>query len=327
MDIENISLAVVDFDRTIDSRSLTDRFYNSGYFHSPNTSVDFKDPETILRRGEANAILIIRHGFAESILENEKYELGVIVDGSDNNLSAAIKNYSQIIVNKYLLEKRSPGDEIHRINLSIRVLYNPDLKSSHFFVPGLVAVILMMISALMTSITIAREKETGTMENLLISPVKPREIIAGKILPYIAIALIDGILVIVFAKLLFGVPFVGSQLLLLGLGLLYIFTSLAIGILISSLVKTQQVAMMFALVTTLLPSVMLSGYIFEIRNMPIPLQVLSNIIPAKFFLKIIRGIMLKGADINVLAAQAIFLTSLALFMIIVAAKKFNTRID
>jgi ABC-2 type transport system permease protein len=311
MDIENISLAVVDFDRTIDSRSLTDRFYNSGYFHSPNTSVDFKDPETILRRGEANAILIIRHGFAESILENEKYELGVIVDGSDNNLSAAIKNYSQIIVNKYLLEKRSPGDEIHRINLSIRVLYNPDLKSSHFFVPGLVAVILMMISALMTSITIAREKETGTMENLLISPVKPREIIAGKILPYIAIALIDGILVIVFAKLLFGVPFVGSQLLLLGLGLLYIFTSLAIGILISSLVKTQQVAMMFALVTTLLPSVMLSGYIF----------------PAKFFLKIIRGIMLKGADINVLAAQAIFLTSLALFMIIVAAKKFNTRID
>ena len=326
MDIETISLAIVDFDNSHDSRSLTERFYRSSYFHPPKSSVDFYEPEKILKRGEANAILVIRKGFGESLIRDENFELGIIVDGSDNNLSAAIKSYSENIINKFLLDSRSKGFEIPAIDLSVRVLYNPDLKSAHFFVPGLVAVILMMISALMTSITIAREKETGTMEQLLTSPVKPREIIAGKILPYIIIALIDGILVIVFAKILFGVPFVGSPTLLLGLGLLYIFTSLAIGILISSLVRTQQVAMMLALVTTLLPSVMLSGYIFEIKNMPAPLQALSYIIPAKFFLKIIRGIMLKGAEIDVLALQAMFLTVLALVMILVAAKKFNTRI-
>jgi ABC-2 type transport system permease protein len=326
MDIENIALAIVDRDGSAESRALSDRFYQSTYFTPPDQIVDPNDPDGILREGAANAVLTIPGGFGESVVRREPVALGLIIDGSDNSLGTAVKAYADAVVNKYLLSTMPVGFRPPAVDLSIQVLYNPDLKSSHFFVPGLVAIILMMISALLTSITIAREKETGTMEQLLVAPVRPLEILAGKILPYIFLALLDGILVLVFAKFLFGVPFTGSKLLLLGFGLIYIITSLAIGILISSLVRTQQLAMMMALMTTMLPSVMLSGYIFAIKNMPPFLQVVSRIVPAQYFLKIIRGIMLKGAAFEVLITQALFLVALAVVMIVVAIKKFNTRI-
>lgn len=325
MDIEHIALALVDLDQTPLSRELGERFYESNYFRKPQLPVDFRDPERILKRGKAGAVLIIRQGFSEAVARNEKFELGVMVDGSDNNVSAAVKNYSEIIVNDFMRDLISPEIDMPVMTLSVQVLYNPDLKSAYFFVPGLVAVILMMISALLTSITLAREKETGTMENLLTSPVKPHEIITGKIIPYVLIALIDGVLVLALARIVFGVPFVGSKMLLLGVGLLYIVTSLSLGILISALVKTQQVAMMLAQVATVLPSVMLSGYIFDIKNMPVVLQALSYVIPAKYFLKMVRGIMLKGAGFEVLYTQAIFLVLLTGILVVVAAKKFRAR--
>jgi len=206
------------------------------------------------------------------------------------------------------------------------VLYNPDLKSSHFFVPGLIAIVLMMISALLTSITIAREKETGTMEQLLTSPVTPAQIIVGKTLPYIVLALIDGILVLAFGVFHFGVPFTGSTLLLLFFGVIYVSAALSIGILISTLVNTQQLAMMAAMLATMLPSVMLSGFIFEIKNMPAVLQYITYIVPAKYFLLIIRGIMLKGSGIEVLWVQAAFLVVLAVILQMIAVKRFRLRI-
>jgi ABC-2 type transport system permease protein len=167
MDIENITLAIIDYDQTQDSRSLVDRFYESAYFQPPEKTAGINSPDQILKTGHAHAALVIRKGFSESLYRKENYELGMIVDGSDNNIAAAVKNYSENVVNKFLKETVSSELELPEIALSVRVLFNPDLKSSHFFVPGLVAVILMMISALLTSITIAREKETGTMENLL----------------------------------------------------------------------------------------------------------------------------------------------------------------
>jgi ABC-2 type transport system permease protein len=206
------------------------------------------------------------------------------------------------------------------------VLYNPDLKSSHFLVPGLVAIVLMMISALMTSMTIAREKESGTMEQLLTTPVKPREVLIGKLLPYMAIAFFDGILVLLFARLLFGVPFIGSHVLLLFFGLIYVTTALSIGILVSSLVSTLREATMLAQLSTLLPSVMLSGFIFAIKNMPLVLKALSHLVAARYFVVIIRGIMLKGAGFSVLILQAAALILLMLALMTIAAKKFSTRV-
>lgn len=327
LDIQEIELAVLDQDNSSLSRELVDKFYASGYFIKPDKKIELLDMEQYFRSGNASAVLTIPSDFTETIEKLEQVSLGMMVDGADNNFASAVQNYSNAVILEFAKEQIPPEYDIPNIRMAVKVLYNPDLKSSHFFVPGLVAIILLMICALLTSITIAREKETGTMEQLLTAPVNPVQIISGKVLPYIVLAFIDGILILLFAKFLFNVPFVGSKLLLLGFGILYIITSLSLGILISSLVKTQQVAMMFALVTTLLPSIMLSGFIFAIKNMPIFLQVLSNIISAKFFMTIIRGIMLKGAGLEILAIQGIYLIILTSVIMVIASLNFTTRID
>ncbi len=326
LDIEHITLAIVDKDNTFESRQLTESFYNSTYFNRPENPVDMKDPADILRAGDATAVLFIRPDFGKALRKGTTFNLGMLVDGSDNSMGLAVQAYSKILLNQFLLEHLPPGYTPPGITISQQVLYNPDLKSSHFFVPGLVAIILMMISALLTSITLAREKETGTMEQLLTAPVRPVEIMLGKLLPYVLIAFIDGILVITFAKFIFGVPFVGSKVLLFGLTLMYVASALSIGILISSVVKTQQVAMMFALTLTMLPSVMLSGFIFSIKNMPLVLQIITYIVPARYYLVIIRGIMLKGAGLHELILQAVALLIFMGVLLVVATNRFKTRV-
>ncbi len=287
MDIEHVTLSIVDQDQSESSRELTAR---------------------------------------KAMTERSEFELGLTIDGADAALGAAVQAFSSALVNQYLASKLPLGTTLPGVRISQQVLYNPDLKSSHFFVPGLLGVILMTISALLTSITIAREKETGTMEQLLTTPVKPREILIGKLIPYVVIAFLDGALIVTIAVFLFNVPFVGSHLLLVLFGFVYIATALSLGILISSVTKTQQVAMMLAQTTTLLPAVMLSGFVFAIRNMPIPLQAISHIVPARYFVAIIRGIMLKGASIQVLSVQAVALVGLAALFMFIAARKFSTRI-
>ena len=198
--------------------------------------------------------------------------------------------------------------------------------SRFYMIPGVVVVLLTMLTTLLTGLGLVREKETGTLEQLLTAPVKPVEILIGKLIPYIVIAFVDGIVVLAFAKFLFGVPFVGSHLLLILFGLIYVTTALAIGILISSVVSTQQVAMMIALSATMLPSVLLSGFVFAIKNMPAVLQAVSYIVPARYFVIIIRGIMLKGAGASVLIPQMLAMLGLMLFFMLVASKKFSTRV-
>ncbi len=326
MDIEHIPITYVDEDQTAESRALIDRFLQSGYFYLSEHSPQLSDPDQVLRASHAAGILIVRPGFAEALNSGEPYELGLIVDGSEVSQAAAVQSYSSMLLSQFLTDRLPAGTTIPGVRLSQQVLYNPDLQSSHFFVPGIVAIILLMISALLTSITIAREKETGTLEQLLTAPVTPAQILIGKLLPYIVIAFLDGLLVLIFAKLLFNVPFVGSFPLLLGFELIFVTTALSIGILISTAVPTQQLAMQFALLLTMLPTIMLSGFIFAIKNMPIVLQVLSTIVPATYFLKMIRGIMLKGSGFSVLAPQAGFLALLMLAFLFLAVKRFKTRI-
>jgi ABC-2 type transport system permease protein len=326
LDIKNIRLAVLDYDRTSASRDLAARFYHSAYFVKPLTEADLADPEAVLKRGDAHAVLVIQPGFAEALRDLTPYQLGLSLDGADANLASAAAGYSNIIIRRFLTDQLPPGVTLPGVTLSQRVLYNPDLKSSHFFVPGLIAVILMMISALLTSITIAREKETGTMEQLLSAPVRPYQVILGKVVPYIGLALLDGVLVLVIGVFHFGVPFAGSMTLLLVFGLVYITAALSLGILISALVRTQQVAMMAALVVTVLPSVMLSGFIFDIKNMPPVLQAITYIVPARYFLLIIRGVMLKGSGLTVLWAPTAALIVLTAVLLTAAAKRFTMRI-
>jgi len=326
MDIENITISIVDLDKSAESRDLADRFYKSAYFSMSEKTPDFNDPEQLLRSGAATAILIIRPGFGEALNRQEKFQLGMTVDGTDASLATAVQSYSDAVLAQYLIHRLPEGFQPPGVTISRQVLYNPDLESAHFFVPGLVAIILMMISALLTSITIAREKETGTMEQLLTAPVKPYQIMLGKLLPYIFIAFIDGILVLAFAELVFDVPFHGSYLLLFLFGFIYVATALSIGILISSVVKTQQVAMMIALVSTLLPSVMLSGFIFAIKNMPFVLQMVSKLVAATWFIRIIRGVMLKATGFETLLAPGAALIGLMVILLTLATQRFKTRI-
>jgi ABC-2 type transport system permease protein len=326
LDTKNIKLAVIDYDRTSASRELAGKFYNSGYFLKADKATDLSDPEKSLKVGHTNVILVIRSGLAKALVDWSEFELGLLIDCADANMAAAAGGYSNMILGRFLEDRLPYGFEVSGVVISPQILYNSDLKSSHFFVPGLIAVILMMISALMTSVTIAREKETGTMEQLLTCPVTPRQIIIGKVVPYIALALVDGILILLFAVLHFGVPFSGSILLLLFFGLIYVTAALSLGILISTVVNTQQQAMMGAQVLTVLPSVMLSGYIFEIKNMPVILQYISRFVPARYFIRIIRGIMLKGSDIGVLWGEAAFLILLAVLLLAVATRRFKLKV-
>ncbi|MEZ5360689.1 MAG: ABC transporter permease [Candidatus Zixiibacteriota bacterium] len=326
LDIKNIKLGVLDFDKSVESRELVTKYFSSGYFIPAESQVQLDDPERVLKLTDAHVVLVIKPGFAEALANRTEYQVGLLLDGADANLAAAAGNYAAAVFNQYLVSMLPPGMELPGVTMSHQVLYNPDLKSSHFFVPGLVGVILMMISALLTSITIAREKETGTLEQLLTSPVTPRQIIIGKVLPYIGLALFDGLLVYGFAILHFHVPMTGSNLLLFVFGVIYVIAALSIGVLISTLVKTQQLAMMAALTVTMLPSVMLSGFVFEIKNMPLFLQWVTSIIPAKYFILIIRGIMLKGSGIEVLWPQAAVLIVMTLVLLGIAAKKFKMKI-
>jgi ABC-2 type transport system permease protein len=326
MDIEHVKISIVDQDKTAASRDLIGRFYNSRYFVRPEVEPDLSDISQIFRSGRSSGILVIKPGFDESITRREKFELGLLIDGADASLGAAVQAYTTALVNQYVLTRIPKGTIMPGVQISQQILYNPDLKSSHFFVPGLLGVILMTISALLTSITIAREKETGTLEQLLTTPVTPGEILIGKLLPYVGIAFLDGALIVTLAKFMFDVPFVGSHLLLVLFGFVYIATALSLGILISAVTKTQQVAMMLAQTTTLLPAVMLSGFIFAIRNMPPVLQGISLFVPARYFVKIIRGIMLKGAGVEVLYIQALALIGLMLVFMFIASRKFSTRI-
>jgi ABC-2 type transport system permease protein len=326
LDTKNIRLAVVDEDRSVHSRELVASFFQSGYFLPASAAAEINNVEGVLRAGDAHAVLVLRRGFSEAIHSFERYQAGLFVDGSDSNRAAAATNYSNIVFFNYLRRAMPAGRENPSVSISQRVLYNPDLRAPDFFVPGLIAIILMMISALLTSVAIVREKETGTMEQLLTSPVRARQIVVGKIVPYIAIAVLDGLLVLLFAVLHFHVPFEGSYVLLAFFGVLYVTAALSIGVLISTIAGTQLVAMLAALMATVLPSVMLSGFIFEIKNMPLPLQYISKIIPASHFIVIIRGVMLKGVGGLVLWQETLALAALTAVLLGVAVKRFKLRL-
>ena len=213
------------------------------------------------------------------------------------------------------------------VRLEPRIFYNPEMKSSNFFVPGLVALILILINALLTSIAITREKETGTLEQILVSPVHPIEIVIGKVAPYIGIGFFNGAMIILFAKLLFDIPIQGNLLLLSGLALVYIFVALSFGLMISSIVRTQQLAMLITLMATILPTIILSGFIFPISAMPLLLQYISKVLPATYFLVIIRGILLKGNGLRELWPQAAILTGIGVFILAAATKRFRMTLE
>jgi len=250
-----------------------------------------------------------------------------MIDGADGSTAAVVDNYLQAViarVNMQLIEQ-TLGLKEPPISARVLIYFNPALLSANFIVPGLAGLVLIMICALLTSIAVAREKETGTMEQILTTPVKAQQIILGKVAPYLVIGVIDTALILLAGRILFDVPMNGSWLALSAYSLLYLIIALSIGILISTLVKTQQVAMIMALTITLLPTMLLSGFIFEQSSMPVVLQYIGKIIPATYYLKIIRGIMLIGR--NWYPVEGGVLIGMSVLLLTVAVKRFTGRLD
>ena len=325
-DVKNIKLGIIDRDRSASSRDIIHAFTNSGYFKPVASLKNREQVEELMLNRKIVVALVIPSGFSEQIKTKKNTDVQLLIDGSNANNATIIINYARMILATYSLEKNiaflKPA-----ISIRSRVWYNPDLRSTDFIVPGLVAIILMMICALLTSIAIARERETGTMEQLLVSPIKPFEIVIGKVIPYVILAFTNGVLIVVFSKLLYNIPIRGNILLLILLSIVYLYASLNLGLVISARAKTQQVAMMLALLITLLPSVLLSGFIFPIFSMPTVLQWLAYLVPAKYYLVIIRGILLKGIGIENLWQPTLWLFGFGTLFLLIAIKRFQTKLE
>lgn len=323
LEIQNVNVIVLDYDKTPESRDLIREFQGSRYF----TVYHYSGPESRLERffyeRDARMIMIIPFDFSKELERQPREEVQILIDASDSNAAQAIRNYVNVIFQSFSAERGTRP----AFNVEPTIWYNPTMKSAYFFVPGLVALILIMISALLTSIAIVREKETGTMEQILVSPVRPIEIIVGKVVPYIFLAFVDLMIILAIARVVYQVPFVGSLALLIFSSLIFIFAALSLGLMISTRAETQQVAMMMALTATLLPTVMLSGFIFPIASLPKALQIISYLVPARYFLVVIRGIMLKGNTFLQLYPQIFILAAIGFILLIVSTKNFKTRLE
>ncbi|MDM7926029.1 MAG: ABC transporter permease [bacterium] len=330
-DIREIPLGLLDQDRTAASRALARDLTASGYFRTAEILENRGDLSAGLMRGSFKAGLVIPPGYGRSSGRDGDTHVQFIVDGSNANTAQVAVNYLRMFC---AVQTLAPGDAERNagigalpVSVQPRVWYNPDLKSSHFIVPGLVAVVMMMICVLLTSITLVRERETGTLEQILVSPIRPAELVAGKLVPYILIALLDSALVVLFSIAVFGVPFRGNAAFLLAAALVYVFCALSLGLLISGRAKSQMVAMMASQVLTFLPSLLLSGFMFPIASLPKPLRALSSFVPATYFLKIIRHVMLKGTETAALREPFLFLLAFGLVVTMAGIRQFKLRLE
>ncbi len=324
-DVTNIKTVVCDRDRSVYTRELMSDLTSSGYFRIVSYSSDPHVVDRMLETGEALIAIVIPEDFSRSIESRDIVSLQVIVDGSDSNTATIALGYFSALSEIY--SQRLGGASIKPlVELRPRVWFNPELKSRNFIIPGLIAVIMMVIAALLTSLTIAREWERGTMEQLIATPIKTPELILGKLIPYFLIGFLDMALTLVMAVFLFNVPFRGNLFLLATLSGIFLFGSLSFGMVISIVTKSQLVASQISVVATYLPAFLLSGFMFSISNMTRFLQALTRVVPARYFVKILKGLFLKGSTAGVLLIDALFLVAFGIIVFAVANRKFEKRI-
>lgn len=313
-ELDNVPIGIVDATQSIEVSALTNQISASGYFNVYETVPSEQELWPLFEAGRIKAAVVLPVGYPSTLNRPVSPQIQIISDGSDPNTAQTISAQLSMIVRSHI-----QSDAIMPLLVTeTRLLYNPQMKSVYLFVPGLMAFILMLVSALMTSISVAREKEMGTMEVLLISPLRPSEIIIGKVSAYIALACLNGLSISWLAIYMFDVPFRGSIFLFAVLTLVFIITALALGVLISTKSNTQQTAMMVSLAGLLLPTILLSGFIFPIESMPTALQLLAQVIPARWYLEAARAIMLKGSGLEVVGLPLIILSTMMVAFITLA---------
>ncbi len=325
-EIKRVNIAICDLAKDEITNQIISRLASSKYFNVVEFISNPVNIENVFRKGKIKEIVIFEPDFSKRLVKEGKANIQLISDASDANFSNLVVTYTQGVIQIYNSELNKTNQAGLGIVPEIKILYNPELKGVYFFVPGIMALILMLISALMTSISIVREKELGTMEVLLVSPLKPIQIIIGKVLPYASLSFVNAIIIIVMGYLVFGLPVKGSILLLLFESLLFIIMALSLGILISAATESQMIAMMLSMVALMLPTILLSGFIFPIENMPTILQWLCQIMPPKYFIVIVKNIMLMGNGLVYIWQDTLVLLFFTIFFIGLATKKFKIRL-
>lgn len=335
LDVRHLRTAILDEDKTSISREFIRSLQHNEYFDIVQYLDRPGQIDALFARGKAKLVFVIPRGFGRDVASGRSPQVQALIDGSDSTTATIAQSYVSGFIQttsidyarRYARRMGLPAERLAApIDFQPRVWYNPEMKSTHFIVPGLIAVILMQISALLTSLTIVRERERGTIEHLVVSPVMPHELMIGKIVPYVIIAFVDVLLVMASGRLLFGVPLKGSVVLLLVHSAVFLFASMGIGLLISVIARTQLVAFIAAMLGTMLPSVLLSGFMFPITAMPQVLQYLTYLIPARYFIVILRGIFLKGVGPEVLWKPALSLIVFGVVALALSARRFQKRL-
>ncbi|MBN2173735.1 MAG: ABC transporter permease [Bacteroidales bacterium] len=326
-DIKDIKIAIFDQSKDDVTLNLSNKIISSGYFILNENLNSINNIEDIFREGDVKEVIVFEPGFGQKLIKNGVAHIQLIADASDANTANLIVNYTNAIIQDYIRKENRQQKIPLQIEPEVRMIFNEGLKSVYMFVPGTMALILMLVSAMMTSISIAREKEMGTMEVLLVSPLRPAQIVIGKVIPYVVLAFINAITIILIGYFVFGMPVKGSLWLLLAENLLFISLALSLGILISTLANSQQVAMFISMFALMLPTLLLSGFIIPIENMPLILQWITYIIPPKYFIIIIKNIMIKGTGFEFVWKETLVLVGMMLMFIALSVRKFKIRLE
>ncbi|HUG42513.1 MAG TPA: ABC transporter permease [Longimicrobiales bacterium] len=326
-DVRDLDLAVLDQDRTAASRSLVEAFEASGYFTVVDRLASYRDADAAVGAGDAGSVLVIPPGFAADLAAGRGAAVQLLLDGADANSATIAYGFADAIVDGHSRRVVLQGRTVEPpIDARIRTLYNPTLESRNMIVPGLIGVIMMTIAAMLTALTIAREWERGTMEQLASTPATRVEIVVGKLVPYVIIGIVDVAVTALAGVLVFGVPFRGSVVVFFGQTVLFLVGALGLGVFISAAARTQLVATQVAIIATLLPAMLLSGFLFEIRSMPTVLKGITYLVPARYFITATRGVMLKGVGPETLWPQALFMVTFAAAGLLAATRVFRKEI-
>lgn len=333
LDVDRIPTVVLDFDGTPVSREFIHRLTDSRYFTLVRYLERDGDVDSSLARGEALMALVIPRDFASKVKQGIKAPIQVVFDGSDSNTATIALGYLKAVAAGFdiaLQEQRIRRAGLRMVDMPlearVRVWFNPELKSKNFIIPGLTGVIMMAICSVMTALSVSKEKETGTLEQLISTPITSLELLLGKLLPYLAVGLVDLALVVGAAVLIFGVPFRGSYIDLFITSLIFLIGSLSWGLFVSVVAKSQIQASQISVISAFLPSFLLSGFIYPIENMPVVLQALTFIVPARYFVEILKGLFLQGVGLTVLWPQVLALVVYAVLIFNLARKRFTKRI-
>ena len=326
-EVKNARIVIMDQANDPASQRIISKIEASRYFEVGKTVMNHQQMENALKQGDIRLAVIFPANFNNELLHQNDARIQVIADASDPNYATTLTSYISAIIQDYLTELNKTNNMPYRIEPEIRFLYNPQLKGAPNFVPGVMALVLMLVCVMMTAVSIVKEKETGTMEILLVSPISPLKVIVSKAVPYLILSMVNVISILLLSVFVLDLPINGSILLLFAESVLFIITCLTLGIFISVKTNTMQAAMLISLMGMLLPTILFSGFMFPIENMPVPLQLFSNIIPAKWYYIIVKDIMIKGLGFGAIWKETLILAGITIFLLIISLKSFKIRLS